>query len=276
MPVCISVSPWSVLTSCSVSCVYILPLCAACEQEYCSNCNNWLSLSHQTHRDHLCESCRGAHISAPPSSPLSSPEPPPPSSPLFDRELHSHLPLAPIERSAAVVLTRIGETQQHAADRLGTTRQSISHWQHHFDDKENVLDENRSGRPRETTEEDDIVVVCASFIDPHHTSRFVSHNETLNGKSSTHILDDNLLPSADFLFTETPRQLWWFLQHNAPTHRANVAQAWLPNQGVNSVEFPPYSPDLNPIENLWQHLEKRAEERASRKQFDLQDVIAEK
>ena len=102
------------------------------------------------------------------------------------------------------------------------------------------------------------------------------HNDAPNGKSFTRILDANLLPSADLLFTETPRQLWWFLQHNAPTHRANVAQAWLPNQGVNSVEFPPSSPDLNPIENLWQHLEKRAEERASRKQSDLQDVIAEK
>ena len=101
------------------------------------------------------------------------------------------------------------------------------------------------------------------------------HNETLNGKSFTRILDDNLLASADLLFTETPRQQWWFLQDNAPTHRANVAQTWLHNHGVNSLDFPPYSPDLNPIENLWQHLEKRVEARIPSEFEELQDVIAD-
>ena len=44
---------------------------------------------------------------------------------------------------------------------------------------------------------------------------------------------------------------------------------------MNCVEFPPYSPDLNPIENLWQHLEKRVEARLPNELDELQDVIAE-
>ena len=41
------------------------------------------------------------------------------------------------------------------------------------------------------------------------------------------------------------------------------------------MDFPPYSPDLNPIENLWQHLEKRVEARVAKELEELQDVIAD-
>ena len=54
-----------------------------------------------------------------------------------------------------------------------------------------------------------------------------------------------------------------------------MTQTWLHNHGVSSLDFPPYSPDLNPIENLWQHLEKRVEERLPNEFWELQDVIAE-
>ena len=80
--------------------------------------------------------------------------------------------------------------------------------------------------------------------------------------------------AADLLFTEIPRQQWWFLQDNAPSHRANVTQTWLHNHGVSCIDFPPYSPDLNCIENVWQDLERRVEAQAPDKD-ELQDVIAE-
>jgi transposase len=344
---------------------------------------------------HKCNSCRGPHISAPPSSPLSSPEPVPSSPPLFDRPLYSHLPLSPIERSAAVVLTRIGETQQQAAEQLATTRQTVAHWQHSFEERRDIKDALRGGRPRETTEEENIDIVTTSVINHFLTPRQIVkelqlnvsahtidrrlqeaglfgrvalrkqafdkeemkkrlsfaegykswtekqwervlfadeaivegfggsksgrqwvrrekglkeafksenithtishpiqlniwacfsasglgychiHNQILNGKAFTRILDDNLLASADLLFIETPRQQWWLLQDNAPSHRANVAKTWLHHHGVSCLDFPPYSPDLNPIENLWQHLEKRVEARAPNELEELQDVIAE-
>lgn len=42
-----------------------------------------------------------------------------------------------------------------------------------------------------------------------------------------------------------------FMQDNAGIHRANIIRSWFEEQGIELMEWPPYSPDLNPIENLW-------------------------
>ncbi|KAJ5535388.1 hypothetical protein N7527_001642 [Penicillium freii] len=42
-----------------------------------------------------------------------------------------------------------------------------------------------------------------------------------------------------------------FQYDNAPTHTAYIVQELLREIGVNVMDWPPYSPDLNPIENLW-------------------------
>jgi len=44
---------------------------------------------------------------------------------------------------------------------------------------------------------------------------------------------------------------WIFQQDNAPCHKAKVIMDWLSKQNVDVLSWPPYSPDLNPIENLW-------------------------
>ena len=53
------------------------------------------------------------------------------------------------------------------------------------------------------------------------------------------------------------------------------ASEWLHNHGIQLLDFPPYSPDLNPIENLWQDIEKRVEERGANTADELQEAIAE-
>ncbi len=41
------------------------------------------------------------------------------------------------------------------------------------------------------------------------------------------------------------------------------------------LDFPPYSPDLNPIENVWNDLARRVENKPASTIQQLQDAIAE-
>ncbi|KAK2470865.1 hypothetical protein H9L39_17096 [Fusarium oxysporum f. sp. albedinis] len=52
-----------------------------------------------------------------------------------------------------------------------------------------------------------------------------------------------------------------FQHDNARTFKAKIVQEWLlpwaRRHGVSLIDWPPYSPDLNPIENIWKVLRKR-------------------
>ena len=86
------------------------------------------------------------------------------------------------------------------------------------------------------------------------------------------ILDAHLLPSANRLFSGTS---WWFQQDNDPKHKSNAVQHWLFTHGVQCIDFPPYSPDLNPIENLWNDLKRRIEKRNARDIEELRGHVNE-
>lgn len=50
-----------------------------------------------------------------------------------------------------------------------------------------------------------------------------------------------------------PGQIISFLQDNCPIHKARIVRDWFEDHAdvVELIEHPAYSPDLNPIENLW-------------------------
>ena len=51
-----------------------------------------------------------------------------------------------------------------------------------------------------------------------------------------------------------------FQQDNAPIHTAQKVTKWFEEQGIETMDWPPYSPDMNPIEHAWRRLKQRVEE----------------
>jgi hypothetical protein len=47
-----------------------------------------------------------------------------------------------------------------------------------------------------------------------------------------------------------------FMQDNAPIHTAKIIKNWFDENSIPLVDWPPYSPDLNPIEQHWAKLKE--------------------
>ena len=85
------------------------------------------------------------------------------------------------------------------------------------------------------------------------------------------ILRNHLLPAARQQYA----QQWRFQQDNDPKHRSKVAKEFLDREVPKTIDWPPNSPDLNPMENMWSIL-KRCVEKRKPSDIDELEAIHEK
>lgn len=115
---------------------------------------------------------------------------------------------------------------------------------------------------------------CFSAAGPGYLHVFY---ENLDSAQYLSILKGNLVDVARRDFAAADHRIipWHFLQDNAPMHKARIVTDWFHTAGVSVLDFPPYSPDLNPIENLWAILARRVEKRACSDDEALGNAVLE-
>ena len=83
-------------------------------------------------------------------------------------------------------------------------------------------------------------------------------NGRLDGNGYINILENALVPTRDML--AMPRG-WIFQQDNATCHTSRLVKQWFKDEHITVMTWPAQSPDINPNENMWDHLKRTVQEK---------------
>jgi len=252
-------------------------------QLVCSVCEQWKAI-HYKHGT-KCNDCHHEQQRHPPdadaaSLPPAAPSPPPP---LFPRDSSSHSHLSIEQRWTIVALHRDGRDDNYIAERIPCDVKSVRRWLQHYEQHHSVADEPRSGRPRMTDEALDTAIVGAAYVENHFCTprglkrkyQFEPSARTIDRRLQEANLFGRVARHKKRLSTEEKRKRLSFAEGYKGWSKEQWERTWLHNNGISVLDFPPYSPDLNPIENLWSDMARRVEVRPASTMEALQDVIAE-
>ncbi len=119
------------------------------------------------------------------------------------------------------------------------------------------------------------VMVWGCFLRGNLGPLVILSRGSINGKNYMKILEEYFF---DFWQTMSEEMgLVLFQEDNAPIHTSNLAKNWRTDMGIEELPWPPQSPDLNPIEQIWKILKDSIQDRKPpvKRVEDLEGVLQE-
>ena len=83
----------------------------------------------------------------------------------------------------------------------------------------------------------------------------VCFHGNINASVYKEFICQHALPHLRKVTVETPI----FMQDNIPCHRAKTVLSFLEEEGIAVMKWPPYSLDMNPLENVWKIIGEKAQ-----------------
>ena len=115
-------------------------------------------------------------------------------------------------------------------------------------------------------------VKCWGYFSSSGVGGLIFIDGNITGESYREILENNLLKPVEKLGMSHD----WIFQHdNDPKHRTAIVANWLNRNGVERLHWPSFSPDLNPIEHLWNEVERQLKKKQPKSENELKESLIE-
>ena len=114
-------------------------------------------------------------------------------------------------------------------------------------------------------------VKCWGCFSSSGVGNLVFIDGNMSGELYRDILPNDLLQSVKNLSMNKD----WIFQHgNDPKHPATIVTNWLNLKHIECLKWPSFSPDMNPIEHLWNEVERRMKKDQPKNEKELKEALS--